>query len=102
MATSTPPIPAKWQLLSWQKKDEQFHRIPAEWRLPRLPSKDVTNYLDIPRKCGLLSQEELRITEAYDASSLAELIRKRELKCVDVARAFCKVYIAFVRGEWQS
>jgi len=91
MATSPPPMPAKWQLVSWQKKDEQFNRIPAGWRLPRLPSKEVINYIDVPRKCGILSQQELHITEAYDATSLAEAIRKRELKCVDVARAFCKV-----------
>jgi hypothetical protein len=38
-----------------------------------------------------LTHEELNITEKYDASALAEAIRSRNLKCVDVARAFCKV-----------
>ncbi|KAF2683550.1 amidase [Lentithecium fluviatile CBS 122367] len=90
MTASSPQIPAKWQLISWQKKDEQFNRIPTDWRLPQLPSEDVTNYLDIPRKCGLLSQKELHITELYDAASLAEAIKTRKLKCIDVARAFCK------------
>jgi amidase len=90
-APSSTPVPEKWQLMSWSKKDEQFNRIPAAWRLPRLPPQNVTNYLDIPRKCGLLNEEELRITKDYDATSLAEAIRRRELKCVDVARAFCKV-----------
>lgn len=84
-------LPEKWQLVSWQKKDEQFARIPTEWLLKSSPSPDTRVYLDIPRKCGILSAEELKITEDYDATALAEAIRKRELKCVDVTRAFCKV-----------
>ncbi|KAF2194890.1 amidase [Zopfia rhizophila CBS 207.26] len=82
--------PEKWQLVSWQKKDEQHSRIPKEWLLKSSPSSDVTTYLDIHRKCGLLSQEELRITEEYDATGLAEAIRTRKLKSVDIVRAFCK------------
>ena len=84
-------VPEKWQIVSWQKKDEQYARIPADWLLKSSPSPDVTTYLDIPRKCGLLSDEELKITEDYDAAALGEAIRKRELKSVDVVRAFCKV-----------
>ncbi|KAF2442990.1 acetamidase [Karstenula rhodostoma CBS 690.94] len=89
---SQPQIPARWQLVAWQKKDEQYARIPSNWRIPhdRLPAANATNYLDIPRKCGILSEEELRITEGYDATALAEAIRARKLKSVDVARAFCK------------
>lgn len=90
---SVPIIPEKWKLISWAKKDEQFARIPTEWLLRSSPSPDVKTYTDIPRKCGILNEEELRITEEYDAVGLAEAIRKREVKCVDVARAFCKVCI---------
>jgi amidase len=90
-APSPPQAPAKWQLVSRQKKDEQYARIPQEWRLSRLPSSSVTNYLNIPRECGMLSAEELRITEEYDATALADAIKCRTLKCVDVTRAFCKV-----------
>lgn len=88
---SEPPQPPRWQQISWQKKDEQFARIPHEWRLPNKPTPDVTNYLDIPRTCGILSPEELKITEDYDATAFAEAIRSRKLKCIDVTRAFCKV-----------
>ena len=88
---ATPPIPENWQLVAWQKRDERDARIPPEWRLKSAPSPDSTTLLDIPRKSGLLSAEELRITEKYDATALADAIRKRELKCVDVTRAFCKV-----------
>lgn len=87
---TTPQIPPKWQLVAWQKQDEQFSRIPFEWRLETLPGPNVTNYMDIPRTCGILSKAEIAITEDYDATALAEAIRQRRLKCVDVTRAFCK------------
>ncbi|KAI8932578.1 hypothetical protein NX059_010083 [Plenodomus lindquistii] len=84
------PDPAKWQLVARWKKDEQHARIPSEWRLNKLPDARVTDYTNIPRKCGLLSTEELRITDEYDAVGLAQAIRERKIKCVDVATAFCK------------
>ncbi|KAF2651703.1 amidase [Lophiostoma macrostomum CBS 122681] len=88
MTTSTPS--PKWQAIAQRKQEEQLARIPSEWLLKSRPSPDVRNYLDIPRTCGILTPEEIRITEEYDATSLAEAIRKRELKCIDVTRAFCK------------
>jgi hypothetical protein len=89
--TQSEPKPTpKWQSVSWQKKDQQFARIPAEWRLSRLPSSNITNYLDVPRECGLLTDRELDITENYDATALAQAIRERKLNCVDVTTAFCK------------
>jgi hypothetical protein len=81
----------KWQSISKQKKEEQFGRIPREWKLKSLPPSNVTRYIDIPRTCGLLTEQELSITEEYDAVALAEAIRDKRLKCVDVTRAFCQV-----------
>ncbi|KAF2011126.1 amidase [Aaosphaeria arxii CBS 175.79] len=80
----------KWQIIAKKKKDEQYSRLPTEWLLNSSPSPDVRTYIDIPRKSGILSQEELRITEEFDATALAEAIRRKELKCVDVTKAFCK------------
>lgn len=93
MLPDQPSLPPKWQLISWQKRDEQRSRIPSDWLLDAdwRPSPDTTNFLHIPKACGLLSVEELRLTEVYDATGLAEAIRKREVKSVDVVRAFCKV-----------
>jgi hypothetical protein len=87
MSTSPP----QWQTIAQKKRDEQFALIPKDWLLKSSPSPDIRTYVDIPRKCGIMTPEELRITEEYDATDLAEAIRKRELKCVDVTRAFCKV-----------
>ena len=78
-----------WQAISKRKKEEQWSRIPPEYRLKSIPS-DLTSVLHVPRTCGLLTAEELAITEQYDATALAEAIRLRSLKSVDVARAFCK------------
>lgn len=90
--TQTDPKPTpKWQSVSWQKKDQQFASIPSQWRLPQSPPATVTNHLSIPRECGLLTEKELNITENYDATALAQAIKDRKLKCVDVATAFCKV-----------
>jgi hypothetical protein len=88
---SAPRSAPKWQLVAWQKKDEQNARIPLDWHLKSLPSAKVSNYIDIPRQSGILTKEELEITENYDATALADAIRRRKLKCVDVTKAFCKV-----------
>jgi amidase len=83
-------LPPRWHAVALQKKKEQTDRV-RDWRLDNLPAPDVTNYLDFPQRCGLLTEEELRITEKYDATALAQAIREGSLKCVDVTRAFCKV-----------
>jgi len=65
--------------------------IPEEWYLPQElidnPPTDVSN---IPRTCGLLSAEELEITESHDATSLAEAIAARKFTAVTVIKAFIK------------
>ncbi|POS69796.1 hypothetical protein DHEL01_v211811 [Diaporthe helianthi] len=71
---------------------QQFgDKVPKELRLPadliQNPPKNVTN---IPRDCGLLTPEELAITEDYDATALAQAIRDRKLTAVAVATAFAK------------
>lgn len=89
---SDPKPTPKWQSVAWQKKDQQFARIPSQWRLPQLPPSTVTNYLQVPRECGLLTDKELDITGNYDATALAQAIRERKFTCVDVTTAFCKVH----------
>lgn len=71
---------------------EQFtNKVPAALLLPRClidnPPKDVTS---IPRSSGLLTAEELAITENYDATGLAAAIRENRLTSVAVTTAFAK------------
>lgn len=94
-------MPEKWQLVSWQKKDEQASRIPKGWLLSS-PPPDSTNYIEVPRKCGLLNDQELEITERYDATTLAQEISNRRLKSFDVVKAFCKVYYLSRKSTFQE
>jgi amidase len=66
--------------------------IPDDLRLLSQDDLDATpkNVLSAPRQCGLLSPEELAITEDYDATALAEAIAARQLTAVQVATAFAK------------
>lgn len=90
MANHTGSSDKDWKAIGLKKKEEQINRIPSNWRLKSLPTKDTTNYLSLVRTSGLLSETELRITEDYDATALAAAIRRRDLKVVDVTQAFCK------------
>lgn len=66
-------------------------KVPKHLRLPietiSDPPIDVST---LPATCGLLSAEEIRITESYDACGLAEAITAKKLTAVGVATAFCK------------
>lgn len=85
--------PPPWESIRVRKLEEQKSRIPQEWLIARerLPSDDVLNVVDVPRTCGILSPQELRITEDFDARSLAAAIRSRQLSALEVTIAFCKV-----------
>ncbi|EHK20042.1 uncharacterized protein TRIVIDRAFT_47782 [Trichoderma virens Gv29-8] len=71
--------------------EEFAAKVPDSLRLPieliNNPPKNVTN---VPQQCGLLTPEELAITEKYDATTLAALIASRKLTSVAVATAFSK------------
>ncbi|KAH7089542.1 amidase signature domain-containing protein [Paraphoma chrysanthemicola] len=91
---AAPPI-ANWQELAKSKRDAVAAKIPENWRLsPSLTSKytekSTLNVLDVPRTCGILTSEELDITENYDATELVRLMSQGNLKSVDVVTAFCK------------
>jgi len=65
-------------------------KVPQDLRLPtsliRHPPRDVAC---IPATCGILSPEELEITE-HDAVGLVEAVASRKYTSVAVARAVCK------------
>ncbi|KAK4506860.1 hypothetical protein PRZ48_000593 [Zasmidium cellare] len=66
-------------------------KIPKDLVLPDSlidnPPLDVTT---IPQSCGLLTQEELDITENYDLVALSEAIASRKFTSVQVTSAFCR------------
>lgn len=81
-----------WQDIASRKKAEQASRIPQAWRLPEhsLPQANTNNVLDIPRRCGLLTKDELHLTENFDATGLLNELTTGKLRSEDVTRAFCK------------
>jgi hypothetical protein len=120
-AYTVPPELHKSQSVQITEKEEPAYKaiaqrkqtclnleIPKEWRLPShrippgmlSPMESITgaakydkpvNVMDIPKTCGLLNIEELKITEDWDVDGLLSEIKNGELKAEDVVRAFCKV-----------
>lgn len=85
-------MPEKWQDIAARKQRERADRIPFQWKLSpaHIPAESRTNVLSVPRECGLLSEQELNITENHDASALVAALSSGKLKAVDVTTAFCK------------
>ncbi|RMZ01893.1 hypothetical protein D0860_07435 [Hortaea werneckii] len=81
-----------WQGIAARKQRQRADRIPSQWKLSpsHIPAESRTNLLSVPRECGLLSDQELDITENYDASALVAALSSGKLKAVDVTTAFCK------------
>lgn len=88
-------MPDTWRDIAARKQKQRAERIPKAWLLPTshsshssgASSDDVSS---VPRKCGLLTTEEIRITETYDATALVAELAAGRLKSVDVVTAFCK------------
>ncbi|KAH8690697.1 glutamyl-tRNA amidotransferase-like protein subunit A [Talaromyces proteolyticus] len=77
-----------WQKIADQRRFQIDSRISPEWRVPKemLTGK---NLVDLPRRCGLMSKEELDITES-NAVEIVSAIREGTLTAVDTTAAFCK------------
>jgi amidase len=92
--TSEMPI-ADWQELAKSKRESVAAKIPKDWLLPsdltaKFTEASTLSVLDVPRTCDLLSEDQLRITEDYDATDLISLMTSRKLTSLDVVTAFCK------------
>lgn len=71
--------------------EEFAAKVPNELRLSLgLINNAPKNVIGVPQQCGLLSPEELDITEKYDATALAALIAAKKLTSVAVVTAFAK------------
>lgn len=81
----------QWREISTKAIQKVLDDVPLEWKIPKdkLPGDDVLDVTDVPAKCGLLSQQELDITESY-ATDIVAKIAKGEWTAEDVTRAFCK------------
>jgi amidase len=76
-----------WEDVAADKRARLDATIPQEWRLKSIPSED--NVMDVPKKSGILTDEEVAITES-SATDLVEKMAQRQLTSVAVTTAFCK------------
>ncbi|KAF2719712.1 amidase [Polychaeton citri CBS 116435] len=78
-----------WRSIAEQKQRERESRIPPAWRLDRI-DQSSKSVLSVPRQCGLLDENELRITEEPDATALLRKLADGTYTSLDVVTAFCK------------
>lgn len=76
-----------WEDRAADKRKRIDASIPSEWKIQNHPQED--SVFDFPAKSGLLSPQELAITQA-SASDLVKKLAVGALKAVDVTIAFCK------------
>jgi amidase len=78
---------SSWEQLAADKRSLISKSIPSEWLIKDLPKDD--NIFDYPKSSGLLSAQELELTEST-ATELVAQLAEGKLKSVDVTLAFCK------------
>ncbi|KAF1844642.1 amidase signature enzyme [Cucurbitaria berberidis CBS 394.84] len=84
-----------WQDLARSKRESVAAKIPEAWRLPShitasFHENATLSVLDVPHTSGILTQQEIEITENYNATELVQLMRDRKLKSIELVTAFCK------------
>lgn len=75
-----------WATIAKAKQQRNLDAIPAEWRIKSVESVHV---MDVPAICGILTPDELKITDTT-AQDLVAQMRKGVLKSYDVVLAFAK------------
>lgn len=81
----------EWRAISEKAKQILADSIPSEWRLPKdkLPSDEQLDVRDVPKQSGILTEQELAITETY-ATDIVKKIASGEWTSEAVTIAFCK------------
>ncbi|KNZ75054.1 Acetamidase [Termitomyces sp. J132] len=78
-----------WQHLAASKKARQQASIPKEWILKNIPSQHELNVLTFPESCGLLTPQEVEITNTH-VDVLLDKLASAEWSSVAVTTAFGK------------
>ncbi|UNI15540.1 Amidase [Purpureocillium takamizusanense] len=76
-----------WEERVADKKSRLDKTIPAEWRINTQPTGN--SFMSIPKESGILSDDELAITES-NATDLVRKLADGQLTSVAVTTAFCK------------
>ncbi|KAF5252847.1 hypothetical protein FANTH_2171 [Fusarium anthophilum] len=76
-----------WQDIAQESQAKVLNSIPNRWRLDVNQYQDLKDVTNVPYTCGLLTEEQLRITE-LTATEIVKKLKTRELKAVQVLEAF--------------
>jgi len=76
-----------WEKTAQDKKARIFESIPEEWRIKTAVTDN--SVLEYPKTSGIMSAEELAITESTAVDLVAKMAAG-ELTSVAVTTAFCK------------
>ncbi|KAF5594934.1 aconitate hydratase 1 [Fusarium pseudocircinatum] len=76
-----------WQAIAKQSQTKVLNSIPDRWRLDVNQYQDLKDVTNVPYTCGLLTEEQLRITE-LTATEIVKELEARDLKAVQVLEAF--------------
>lgn len=108
----TNPSTNGWQTRGAEKRARCQSLIPKAWELPSAlvqslshplkTSKNNLVELDIARRSGLLTEKELRVTEAYDVQGLLKALASGQLTSLEVTVAFCKRAAIAQQLVWSS
>ncbi|KAK4495336.1 hypothetical protein PRZ48_013667 [Zasmidium cellare] len=94
MLIQTVPVPKGTEKFEQERQrliQELHDSIPSDYYLPESLADNIpADVTGISRTCGILNEEELKITEEYDATSLAQAIAEKNFTAVTVAKAFAK------------
>ncbi|KAF1974861.1 amidase [Bimuria novae-zelandiae CBS 107.79] len=84
-----PDILKDYQTIAAEKKQQRQRTIPKEWILFK-NYNGITNFMDVPTSCGVLSDDKCDITSNFDATALLEKLRSGVWSAEQVTIAFCK------------
>jgi amidase len=84
-----PEVLQDYKTISDEKKSQRQSRIPKEWLLPDT-YHGLSNVMDVPLTCGVLSDVERDITSNFDATALLEKLKDCVWSAEQVTVAFCK------------
>ncbi|XEV04497.1 hypothetical protein FSHL1_009784 [Fusarium sambucinum] len=76
-----------WEAIAKESQASVLHSIPARWHLDAQKYSSLKDVTDVPRICGLLTKEQLGITE-LGGTQLVQRLGSRQLTAVQVLEAF--------------
>lgn len=77
-----------WSEAAQQAQGAVLKAIPTEWKLPKPQSEYFEDIRSVPRRCGILTAQQIQITE-QSARKLVQRLTAQEITSVEVVEAFC-------------